>query len=384
MNKKILFVDDDENLLEGYRRNLRNEFEFEGALNARDGLEIVINQGPFAVVISDMRMPGADGLKFLSILKEKFPDTVRIMLTGNADMQTAINAVNEGSVFQFLTKPCSPDRLKNSINLGLRQHQLITSEKELMEKTLKGIIRILSDILAATNPAAFSRSSRIVRLAVKLAQNSGYKELWKIEIASMLSQIGYIAIPEVTLNKIYAGEKLEEKEQEMILQNPKIAFDLLSNIPRLEELAKIIYYQDKRFNGAGFPVDDAAGKNIPLESRILKIVLDYDTLISANISKSDALNKIKGRTGWYDTDIVILLENMINLDNEQNKTSNILSVNLTDLKVKMILAEDVVSRDGKSLLPKGQEVTDCIILRLENYSKNIGIKEPIKVTRGVL
>src|SRR4030042_1065067 len=107
MNRKVLCVDDDENLLDGYKRNLKADYEFEGALSARDGLEMIINNGPFAVVISDMRMPEADGIKFLSILKDKFPDTVRIMLTGNADLQTAINAVNDGHVFQFLTKPCA-------------------------------------------------------------------------------------------------------------------------------------------------------------------------------------------------------------------------------------------------------------------------------------
>ena len=115
MNSKILFVDDDANLLDGYKRNLRAFFEIDTAISAKEGLEKIIANGPYSVVIADMRMPETDGIKFLSMVKDKDSNIVRIMLTGNADIETAINAVNDGNIFRFLTKPCTPEILKRTL-----------------------------------------------------------------------------------------------------------------------------------------------------------------------------------------------------------------------------------------------------------------------------
>ncbi|MFH1417727.1 MAG: response regulator, partial [Planctomycetota bacterium] len=136
MSKKILCVDDDPNILNAYRRGLRRLFEIETAEGGAEGLEAIASQGPFAVVVSDMRMPGMDGIQFLTAVKKRAPESVRIMLTGNADQQTAMDAVNEGSIFRFLTKPCPPEHLAKALTAGIEQYRLITAEKELLGKTL--------------------------------------------------------------------------------------------------------------------------------------------------------------------------------------------------------------------------------------------------------
>jgi DNA-binding NtrC family response regulator len=105
MAERILLVDDDPNILDGFRRSLSREFLMETALGAELALKLVAENGPYAVVVSDMRMPGMDGVQFLSKVKAQSPDTIRVMLTGNADMDTAVHAINEGSIFRFLNKP---------------------------------------------------------------------------------------------------------------------------------------------------------------------------------------------------------------------------------------------------------------------------------------
>ena len=138
MTNKILFVDDEQHILTSYRRIFRKDYQISSALGPELALDIIQEKGPFAIVISDMRMPVMNGVQLLSKIKELSPDTVRIMLTGFADFNTAMEAVNEGNIFRFLTKPCPPDTLQKVIKDALRQYQLIKVEQELLNKTLKG------------------------------------------------------------------------------------------------------------------------------------------------------------------------------------------------------------------------------------------------------
>src|SRR5260221_2735282 len=104
-----------------------------------------------------MQLPGMDGVKFLPGARQKAPDTVRIMLTGNADQQTAIAAVNQGQIFQFLNKPCPPEMLALALENGIKQYRLITAERELLENTLNGCIKMLTEVLGSAEPHSFCR-----------------------------------------------------------------------------------------------------------------------------------------------------------------------------------------------------------------------------------
>ena len=192
--KRYLIVDDESNLLEGLQRLLRKGFSVDTATGGEAGLNLLAVAGPFAVVMSDMRMPGMNGVQFLTAVRQRWPETVRLMLTGNADIQTAVDAVNEGCVFRFLTKPCPDDVLKGALQAALAQYQLITAEKELLEKTLYGSVKVLTEILALVNPAAFSRASRVHHTVQHLVQQLGLRDAWRYEIAAMLSQIGCVAL----------------------------------------------------------------------------------------------------------------------------------------------------------------------------------------------
>ncbi|GJQ58688.1 MAG: diguanylate cyclase [Candidatus Scalindua sp. AMX11] len=133
---KVLFVDDDVNLLYSYKRQFDKLFCVEIACGAEEGLTAIANRGPFCVVISDLRMPRIDGIEFLSHVKDIHPDSVRIMLTGHADLQKAIDAVNKGSVFRFLAKPCEPDTLVSAIADGIGHYTQVVLERSVNRKVL--------------------------------------------------------------------------------------------------------------------------------------------------------------------------------------------------------------------------------------------------------
>ena len=125
---RVLFVDDEPKVLDGFRRQLRKHTEILTATSGLEGLDMLEWQGPFAVVVSDMRMPGMSGTEFLAAVRERSPDSVRIVLSGQADLESAIAAVNEGQIFRFLTKPCSADALRGAVDAGLAQHRLIIAD----------------------------------------------------------------------------------------------------------------------------------------------------------------------------------------------------------------------------------------------------------------
>ena len=110
------------------------------------------------------------GLSFWPGSRETAPDTVRIMLTGFAEIQAVIEAINQGNIFRFLTKPCTTDILTRALNDGIKQFELVLAERELLEKTLKGTVQVLTEILSLVNPEAFGRASRITRYAREIAE----------------------------------------------------------------------------------------------------------------------------------------------------------------------------------------------------------------------
>ncbi|MBU0595075.1 response regulator [Candidatus Bipolaricaulota bacterium] len=375
MSKKVLCVDDDLNILNAYRRGLRRLFEIETAPGGPEGLKAIASQGPFAVVVSDMRMPGMDGIKFLTAVKKCAPESVRIMLTGNADQQTAIDAVNEGSIFRFLTKPCPPEHLAKTLTAGIEQYDLITAEKELLGKTLKGAIKLLSEVLSLTNPTAFGHASRVRNVVRDLCKELKVPNPWLFEIAAMLSQIGCVTIPPETLAKVQNGEEFTADEAKMFESHPKVGCDLVAHIPRLENVSQIIAYQQKRFDGSGPPSGSVAGDDIPLGARILKVALDYDALKWSGLSDADVMLALSEREGWYDAQI---LEKVGNIRGPKAPVS-IRSVRMRELNTTMTLVEDVTTVEGSLVVGKGQEVTHSLCERLKNFSRHRDIKEPIRV-----
>jgi response regulator RpfG family c-di-GMP phosphodiesterase len=377
MTKKILFVDDEINILQAYQRSLRKEFQIETATSGEEALAMIERDGPYTVIVSDMRMPNMDGVQFLSLAKEKAPESVRIMLTGNADQQTAMEAVNEGHIFRFLTKPCASETLSKSLRAGIEQYRLIRAEKELLENTLGGSIKTLTEVLSLTNPTAFGRASRVHALVRHLVEVLKVENAWQVEIAAMLSQVGCITVPEKVLSKVYLGTTLTGDELRMLQAHPKVGSDLITRIPRLEPVAEIIAFQEKRFNGSGLPGDEKRGEEIPEGARILKVALDFDKLVQSNMGNSEAYQEITRRHDWYDSRVIEALQTVINT--RLDVMFEVRYVMAKDIVPSMILADDLYSMMGYLMVAKGQELTDSYCIRLMNLVQLGVVEEPVKV-----
>lgn len=376
MSKNILFVDDDANILAAYQRKLRKEFQLELALGPEEGLEALERAGSFAVVVTDMSMPGMNGIEFLKVVQERAPDCVRIMLTGHADLQTAMNAVNQGNIFRFLTKPCSSEALSAALQDGLRQHQLIIAEKELLEKTLRGSVRVLTETLSMVNPIAFSRSTRIWRYVRHITVQFELQNQWSYDLAALLSQIGCITLPHEVLDRIYAQRPVTTQEQEMFQTHPAVGCKLLINIPRLQPVARMIENQLKAFSDHP-SLDELSEeeRGVVLGAQILKVAHDFDQLVSSGEDHRSAMNQLLSQGEVYNPDIVRALKNY----RIRGQDKKVMTVRLNDLSIGMIVDEDIRTETGLLLIPSGQEVTYSVLVRLKNFSREVGVVEPFRV-----
>jgi len=374
MTERILCVDDDPNVLQAYQRALRKQFHLEIALGGEEALDAVIHQGPYAVVVSDMRMPGMNGVELLKRVKEHAEDTVRMMLTGNADQQTALDAVNEGHIFRFMTKPCPPETFAKALAAGVAQYRLIRGERELLSKTFGACVKVLTDVLSAANPVAFGKAARVRQLVRLICEEMGLKS-WQIEVAAMLCQVGCVGIPAEVLSKAYEGKALKPAERKMFESYPQASRELIAHIPRLEEVAEIIAYQQQHYDGGGFPGDGTEGERIPLGSRILKVALDYDSLTSLGGSKETALAEMNDCPGRYDPDVLAALSRALAITNVQV----VRRIKMTALVDGLVLAEDIRTSSGTLICAKGQEITRAIRLRLRNSWTNLDIPAAVKV-----
>jgi response regulator RpfG family c-di-GMP phosphodiesterase len=384
MTTKILCVDDDANILAAYARSLRRQYNLDTALGPETGLKRLAENGPYALVISDMNMPGMDGICFLARARQMAPDTVRMMLTGNADLKTVMDALHQGSIFRFLVKPTPPDALAQALDAGLAQFRLISAERELLEKTLSGSIRVLVEILATIDPEGFERSQGLRRDIRTLAQALGKGDLWQLELAGLLSQIGLVTIPASVVRKLRLGAGLMEAERAMLARVPEVGHNLLVNIPRLEPVARAIRYAGKGFDGSGQPADAVRGEDLPLGARLLRVRSDLSDLEVGGLSKSGALAVMQRHAERYDPRVLAAacaaFAPREDADASAARKPSV-ALAMRDLRVGQTLSEDVLSSDGKLLISRGHCLSEPLLERLRNYVDLNEVQEPLWVER---
>jgi CheY-like chemotaxis protein len=360
MAEKILLVDDDPNILDGYRRSLSREFKMETAVGGQEALKLAAESGPYAVVVSDMRMPGMDGIQFLSTIKAQWPDTIRVMLTGNADTETAVNAINEGSIFRFLNKPCDKDAMARTLTAALVQYGLVTAEKHLLEQTLSGAIQVLTEVLSLVNPAAFGRAERARRYIHHVVTSMKLGNPWQYEVAAMMSQLGCVTLPPETIDAIYSGEKLTPSEQTQYDAHPHVAYDLLSKIPRLEPIAWMIDYQNQPLPEPSS--GDAQRTEIRRGAEILRLILAYEKLIHKGASRTEAAHTLSRQNQAFNPEFFRAL---VTLD-PNSEEGEIKRCRLKDLTPGMIIQQEIRNHEGALIVSKGQEATPPLLLKLKN------------------
>lgn len=385
MNDKILCVDDDANILAGFQRSLRKEHALDIALGGAAGLAMMREKGPYSVIVADMRMPGMSGIEFLQEAERLAPDTVRLMLTGNADQKTAADAVNQGHVFRFLTKPCPAGELAGALKAGLNQYRLVTAERELLENTLNGAIAALTGILVMMDPVSFGVGEKLRAHMRRYARFAHLPESWSLELAAMLSQIGYVSIPVKVLVKARSGSALSLEERDMLARVARTGSDLLAHIPRLAGVAKIVLYQGKGFAGTGFPEDGVAGLAIPLGARVLKVLRDFLELEMKGHPRAEAVARLRSETGQYDPEVldsVVAFLEMEPLDGA-TEVERPCDAELNELSSGQILRENVETKEGTLIAVAGTVISPLLMEKLRNFDQLVGLKRPIVVFKRV-
>jgi CheY-like chemotaxis protein len=365
---RVLCVDDEPAVLEGIEQHLRRRYDVRIATSGSNGLEVLEREGPFAIILSDMRMPSMNGAVFLAKAKEKSPQSVRMLLTGQTDIESAIAAINEGQIFRFLMKPCPPDRLLSIFELAADQYRLIIAERELLEKTVRGCVKALTDLLELSNPIAFGRARRMSQMVVRLCDKLNVQDRWYIEVASMVSQLGAFALSDELAEKYYYGRTLTTAEKQSIAEMPKHAQRLLGSIPRLEPVIDLLKRHDD--------FSRVPTKNPSLDVQILVLAADFEELQSRGMDAYSALDAMRGRGLRYDPQKLQMLIDPE--EDEEHQTQQIKELAFGAIQEGMVFAQDVRTEAGMLLVGRGFEVTLSFVERAKSFKRGY-VKEPVLV-----
>ncbi|UCH44173.1 MAG: response regulator [Nitrospiraceae bacterium] len=275
MSATILFVDDEEYILNSINRLFSNfELDIYTANNADDAMK-VLHEEEVAVIVTDNCMPGMMGVDLLEKTSELSPDTMKIMMTGQADLTTAIAAINRGDVYRFITKPWDDDELIHTVTEAMRKYELVQSLRRDDEATLLSIAQTVE----LKDPYTRGHCERVSSLAGMMAEALQLDELLLQEIrrGSWLHDCGKIGVPERILN--YPGP-LDKDQYEVIKNHPKWGADVIRKARLSKHVLNIVLYHHERYGGNGYP-NGISGADIPIEARIVTVADVYDALTSA-------------------------------------------------------------------------------------------------------
>ena len=307
MNNTILFVDDDIRVVTALQRSLYKDYQVEIAGGPKEALDAIC-ESAYAVVVSDLDMPGMNGIEFLKQVRRLSPDTMRILLTGKANLEAAIASVNDGNIFRFLTKPCPQQLLTETLDAALAQYRLIRAESDSLQETVMGTVGVLIDILGVAQPAAFSRTLGIRRHMRGLAAELNLDHLWEFEAAGLLSQIGCISVAPEVLEKHIAGKELAPDEKRQILLHPHVGRKLLQRVPRLHTVGRIIERQLEAFQSTSSLEPEAL--TIAMGAQTLRVALDYEHFLSLGLTPEESVERMRLAEAEYNPQVLEALDRL--------------------------------------------------------------------------
>lgn len=363
---RVLCVDDEDFILAALRRMLRGKFDVHLANAPLMALKMIDEAAatPFAVIVCDLAMPGVSGMALLQRARHLAPSSVRILLTGHANIDAAIASVNDGAVFRFLTKPCESDSLIGAVSDAAEHHRLAIMERELLEQTLHGSVKALADILTIVSPSAFARGTRLKRYVARVADLLGVTNQWEIEIAALLSQLGSVSLPGVLVEKLHSGRELSPEERRLTDGIPAMAASFIAEIPRLDAVREILLFQSTTFDGTGSTRAGVRGEAIPLGARILKVATDLDALEASGMAPHVAIWTLSANASAYDPRVLAAFRSSIG---QGAAPAAMRQVRLGDVQAGMVFAKDVMSPSGLLLAARGQEVGRALTERLRHF-----------------
>ncbi|OOZ42234.1 two-component system response regulator [Solemya pervernicosa gill symbiont] len=418
----LLFVDDEPNIVSSLRRLFRPlGYKILTANNGEEGLA-VLEQNSVDLVVSDMRMPVMDGATFLAKAAERWPDTVRILLTGYADMESTISAINQGKIYKYFSKPWEDNDITLGVKYALKQKFLEQDHKRLLKltknqneelqslnasledrvkarteelrqamgmlevshETLKGSylnsVKVFSNIIEMREGSVAGHSRRVAEQAHALAKKCDMSEddARQVLFAALLHDIGKIGLPDRLMGKPYNALSSTDKVE--VMKHPMVGEGLMLSLDHLQDAGKLIRSHHEQFDGNGYP-DKLKGKKIPLGARILALVNDYDALQSGMLSTQrlsavEAREYItRGRGRLYDPEMVDLwldMQGLLDKRVEEEDSANFLKLTPSECNSGMVLASDLFINDKVLLLSRGHVLTDDLIARLRKLEQSTG------------
>lgn len=394
-NNKVLYVDDEEALLSAFKSLLRKEGVETHLLQDSTQIgQVLEKDGPFAVVFSDQRMPGLDGVGVLEAVARSSPLTVRVMVTGYADHNDTLRAINIAGITLYIPKPWKDEQLRSMLrdcvdryNLAGHNHYLLAalqvandSLRELLDGTVAGTVRLLGDMIEAVNPDAASRRNRIRQLGkayLGLLTDLDDDERRDVIIALDLCFLGVAVLPpwiQVSLNKqgLTALDRFDVAKNHQLL-----AAGLVKDIPRFQGVANILRLQAKEFDGSGVPATEhVAGEHLPLGSRLLHILLELDKRTSENFRGRQVLEKMLAQPKRFDPKIIA---QMLNKSEARAPSAIETEIEIAALRPGMIVLEDVSSASHQCLLRAGATLSQMSIGLLKQWHEKDPLPTKIKV-----
>lgn len=415
----VLAVDDEPNIVSALRRTLRSRgFTVHTALGGPEGLELLDKQ-PVDAIISDMRMPEMTGAQFLQHARAKMPDAVRILLTGYADITSTIEAVNQGEIFRYLSKPWDDDVLLSVLSDGLERKRLARERDQLLALTreqneqlqrhadelegkvrertqdlqkanerigedFKGTVKMLSTILEQRPGLTGGSARRVAEHVRRLGPRVGLAgaELQDTIYAALLEDLGKLTFPEQWLTT--PMHMLPGRDRDEFMKHPLHGDGYLMSLESLRGAGRVLRSLYERWDGKGVPAH-LKGENIPLGSRVLRAASEYERLRAGSIesrqfSHQDACNWLKnGSETRFDPQVAAAFVALLNEDPDAVPTK-VLPV--SGLKPGMVLAQDLTAGIGVLLLSKDHKLDDTMIRRLEAFQRRVGKDMEVTVYRS--
>lgn len=351
---RVLCVDNEAMLLSALARVLSSRYELTMADGPERALELIQSQAPFAVIVSDFEMPGMNGAELLRRVKERSPRTVRVLLSGRANVQDVARSVNEGQIFRFLLKPLTVNMVAEVVAQAVEHHHVLVAEQNLFEETLTGCVAALLELLTISQPAAFGRALRLRRHVADLSRITQNTQLPHVESAALLSQVGCISLLPETAAKLYHKQALTPAESDAVRRLPAVTETVLAHIPRMDVVRQIIQDHSLRYDGSHNPPGRPSGSSISLGARMLRIAVDFDALIAEGCTGEAAIAAMERDSGPYDPDFLAAFRGI--------RTGNadftvIHQMPLGTVREGMVFAADLIGPAGILLVARGQVVT---------------------------
>ncbi len=349
------------------------------AASAEEALQKIPQYSP-DLVLMDIVLQGAkDGIEAAAEIREHFNIPV-VFLTAHADDNT-LERAKVTEPFAYVNKPFEERDLHTAIEIALHRHKsdqekvkLQQGERDLLEKTIEASIRVLSKILSVAEPQSFELGQKLRDYMKSCTESLKIEQPWELETAALLCRIGYVTFPAILIQKMRAGMVMTTGEKDTLMHLPEFSRNILTNFPRLESVAKIVYYQGKNFDGTGFPFDSVGGVNIPPGSRILRILIDLVHFETEGMSRGKALEEMAKTTGHYDPKLMEQLGAALATGSRKGKP-----IPLKDLCVGHVLLEPIETLEGTLVLNAGNRISPWMLKKLNNFVQVSGIREPIYI-----